>query len=315
MRLRTPVAFLVFNRPDTTERVFETIAAAKPSKLLVVADGPRRDRLDDAENCEATRAIIQRVDWECEVLTNFAQENMGCRQRVSSGLTWVFEQVEQAIILEDDCQPHPDFFRYCDELLDRFQDDERVMAISGDNFQFGHNSTPYSYYFSRYCHVWGWATWRRAWNHYDVRMTQWPELRDTSFLRSFCDSAELENYWRKILDAVHAGEIDTWDYQWAFACWIQSGLTVLPGLNMISNIGFGGSATHTTHQSPFANMAVESIGFPLVHPPYMVPHVAADAYTVETMFMPVAPVEQRGGANMAGLARRIIRKARTFIAR
>src|SRR6185295_3256318 len=130
MSLETPVAFLIFNRPDTTARVFEAIAAARPRTLLVVADGPRADRAAEAEQCRATRAIIDRVDWACEVLVNYADENLGCKRRVSSGLTWVFEQTSRAIILEDDCLPHPTFFRYCEELLDRYEDDERVMSIS-----------------------------------------------------------------------------------------------------------------------------------------------------------------------------------------
>jgi hypothetical protein len=160
--VNTPIAFFIFNRPDTTARVFEAIRQAQPSKLLVVADGPRSTRPGEAEKCAATRAIIDQVDWECEVLTNYSDVNLGCRHRVSSGLDWVFEQVEEAIILEDDCLPHPTFFRFCEELLEWYRHDHRIVAISGDNFQNGHQSGEFSYYFSRYVHIWGWATWRRG---------------------------------------------------------------------------------------------------------------------------------------------------------
>ena len=153
-QLTTPVVFIIFNRPDTTAKVFEAIRQAKPPKLLVIADGARIDKPGEAEKCAAARAIINQVDWQCEVLTNYSNVNLGCRKRVSSGLDWVFEQVEEAIVLEDDCLPHPSFFQYCQELLEKYRDDERIMMISGDNFQFGNETTEYSYYFSRYGHCW-----------------------------------------------------------------------------------------------------------------------------------------------------------------
>ena len=177
-----PVAFLIFNRPELTRKVFASIAQARPSKLLVVADGPREDVSDDEENCSEARATIDRIDWDCEVLTNYSSVNMGCRARISTGLEWVFKNVEEAIILEDDCIPHPTFFRFCKELLARYRDDQRVMMISGNNFQMGRKWTPCSYYFSRFFHCWGWATWRRAWKHYDIDMGLWPALEDGSWL-------------------------------------------------------------------------------------------------------------------------------------
>ena len=175
-QLTTPVAFLIFNRPDTTARVFEAIRQAKPPKLLVVADGPRPDRPDDVEKCKAARAIIDRVDWACEVLTNYSDLNLGCGKRPATGITWVFEQVEEAIIFEDDCLPHPSFFRFCEELLNYYRHDERIMVISGNNFQFGRNRTDDSYYFSRYNHIWGWASWRRAWEYFDYDLKLWPKI-------------------------------------------------------------------------------------------------------------------------------------------
>lgn len=180
--------------------------------------------------------------------------NLGCRERVSSGLDWVFSNVEEAIILEDDCLPDLTFFRFCEELLVKYRFDARVMMISGDNFQFRRKRTPYSYYFSRNAHIWGWASWRRAWNKYDIAMQMWTEIRDGAWLIDLFGNRRLANYWRKIYANVFNGKINTWDYQWVFTCRIQNGLVILPNSNLISNIGFGSAATHTAAQSMYADM-------------------------------------------------------------
>lgn len=282
-QLTTPVAFLIFNRPDTTSRVFEAIRQAKPPKLLVVADGARLDKTGEAEKCAATRAIINQVDWECEVLTNYADVNLGCRKRVSSGLDWIFEQVEEAIILEDDCLPHPTFFRYCQELLDKYRDDERIMMISGDNFQFGSNRTEYSYYFSRYGHCWGWASWRRAWTKYDNSMQLWQELRDNGWLNEILQNDQVVAYWSRIFQGVYDG-FSSWDYIWQYILWINRGLTILPNINLVSNIGFGSGTHTTTDNNKLANMTVEAVKFPLKHPPFVIRNTQADNLTEETIF-------------------------------
>jgi hypothetical protein len=280
-QLTTPVAFLIFNRPDTTARVFEAIRQAKPPKLLVVADGPRPDRPDDVEKCKAARAIIDGVDWDCEVLTNYSDVNLGCKSRVSSGLNWVFEIVEEVIILEDDCLPHSTFFRFCEELLDYYRHDERIMVISGDNFQFGRKCTDYnSYYFSRYPHCWGWATWRRAWKYFNFDMKLWPIIRDGEWLKSISHNSKDRRYWTKIFQSSYDNKVKSWAYCWTFACWIQNGLTILPNVNLVSNIGFGEGATHTSSsKSKVANLPVEEMIFPLKHPPFLLRHVEADDFT------------------------------------
>jgi SAM-dependent methyltransferase len=257
--LTTPVTLIIFNRPETTVKVFEAIRQAKPSKLLVIADGPRNDRPDDIENCQAARAIVEQVDWDCEVLRNYSEVNLGCRKRVVSGLDWVFEQVEEAIILEDDCLPHPTFFRYCQELLEKYRNEPRIMMISGDNFQFGRNQTEYSYYFSRYGHIWGWATWKRSWILHDDSMASWPKLRDTQWLTNILNNEKAVSFWSRNFQGVYDG-FNTWDYPWLFTLWSHHGLTILPNVNLISNIGFGYAGTHTqTSESPLSNMSV----FPL----------------------------------------------------
>ncbi len=278
--LTTPVAFIIFNRPDTTSRVFAEIAKARPTRLLVIGDGPRTDRPGEAERVAATRAVIKQVDWDCEVLTNFSEINLGCKKRVSSGIDWVFEQVEEAIILEDDCLPNTSFFRYCQEMLALYRDEKRIGIISGDNFQFGRRYSEDSYYFSKYVHIWGWATWRDRWaGSYDVAISAWPRVRDEGRLIDLVGSAEEAKYWSKIFERVYRGEIDTWDYQWLFANWLQGRLNILPAVNLISNIGFGSGATHTTGGGELANMAVESISFPLLHPLGFVRNVRADHFS------------------------------------
>lgn len=174
-----PVAFFIFNRPLVTARVFSRIAQMRPSRLMIVADGPRSEV--ESQLCDAARACVADITWDCDVQWNYSNVNLGCRRRMSSGINWVFKQCDQAILLEDDCLPDPTFFQYCREMLARYEDEDRVMTIGGANFQFGVRRTPYSYYFSAVHHIWGWATWRRAWRHYDVEMKQWPNVAQTNF--------------------------------------------------------------------------------------------------------------------------------------
>lgn len=277
------VALFIFNRPESTALVFERIAAARPRRLLVVADGPREDRPGEAARCAAARAVIDRVNWDCDVQTAYAEENLGCRRRIASGLSWVFEQVESAIVLEDDCLPDPTFFPYCDQLLERYRDDERIALIGGINFQRpSRPGTDASYYYSRYAHVWGWASWRRVWKDYDVDMSLWPAVRETDFLLDVVGSRRGADMWRRTFDAVHAGEIDTWDYQLTFSCWIQHRLCIVPRVNLVSNIGFGIDATHTQGDGPLANIPARAMPFPMTHPTCMVRNRTADRYTQAT---------------------------------
>ena len=289
MSLSTPIAFIIFNRPDLTEIVFEAIRQAKPKKLLVVADGPRFPQ--EVEKCEKSRSVIQKIDWECELLTNYSEINLGCKLRVSSGLDWVFSEVEEAIILEDDCVPAPSFFNFCETLLARYRQDERIMMISGDNFQKGHKRTDYSYYFSKYAHIWGWASWQRAWQHYDVEMKTWPEYNKLGMIDSFCENKYEKKYWTDIFNLTFDGSINTWDYQWTYACWSQNGLSILPKANLVSNIGFRSDATHTIFENPWAQLPTNDI-WEIAEPPFIVRHKDADAYTFDYLFGGKAMREQ-----------------------
>jgi hypothetical protein len=202
---------------------------------------------------------------------------------VSSGIDWVFEHVDRAIILEDDCLPDPTFFRFCDELLDRYVDNERIAMISGDNFQFGRPVTDDSYYFSYVTHVWGWATWRRSWRQYDVGMKRWEQVRETDWLEGYLDHAGFARQMRHNFDRVWRGEVDTWDAQWTLACWLNDGLTILPAGNLVRNIGFGSGATHTKAASPLANLPVEPMSFPLKHPAEVRRNKAADDASLDQL--------------------------------
>ncbi|MGB3512759.1 MAG: glycosyltransferase family 2 protein [Microcoleaceae cyanobacterium] len=264
--MQTPVAFLVFNRPEVTEKVFAEIRKAKPSQLLVVADGPRLEKTGEIEKCEAVRSIIEKVDWDCQVYKNYSDVNLGCKLRVSSGLNWVFETVETAIILEDDCLPHPTFFRFCDELLEKYREDKRVMMISGTNTLGEWQSNIQSYHFSYFGMIWGWASWRRAWQYYDVEMKLWAKPEMKTLVKNVLGDEKQYNRVKKVLDGIYDGH-DTWDYQFVFSRLSQSGLAIIPSVNLISNIGFGAEATHTkTPAEGISNLSFQPISFPLKNP-------------------------------------------------
>ncbi len=282
MPCESPVVFLIFRRPDLTAQVFEKIRQAQPKQLLIIADGPR----NDAESllCNQARTITEVIDWDCEVFRNYSDVNLGCRKRVSSGLDWAFEQVEEAIILEDDCLPEPSFFRYCQELLEHYREDERIWCISGDNFQDRQWRGDGSYYFSNYNHCWGWASWRRAWRNYEHDLASWEKFRDGHYLNSILDS-ELEiKYWHDIFEQLYANGIpNTWDYAWTFTCWQNSGLTILPNVNLVSNIGFRRDGTHIMGDSQLANLATQDIT-EIFHPSFLIRDRTADEYTFDYVF-------------------------------
>ncbi|MBD1933099.1 MULTISPECIES: glycosyltransferase family 2 protein [Cyanophyceae] len=283
--MKTPVALLIFKRPETTEKVFEAIRQAKPPKLLVVADGPRADKPGEAEQCAAARAIIDRVDWDCEVLKNYSDVNLGCGLRPATGITWVFEQVEEAIIFEDDCLPHPTFFQFCEELLSKYRDDERVMAIAGTSLVGEWRSPLQSYYFSQFGGNWGWASWRRAWKFFDYNIKLFPQLLEAQFLENYLREPKYYLYWKKLFQEIYESpDRSCWDYQWLLACWMQNGLRICPEVNLITNIGFGANATHTFSDNPLANVETQEINLPLKHPQFMIQNFQADHLIQEKFF-------------------------------
>ncbi|WP_417684502.1 glycosyltransferase family 2 protein [Roseibium sp.] len=259
------VLLIVFNRPDTTVRVFEAIRQAKPPRLYIAADGPRLDRPGEAELCSQSRAIAEKVDWPCEVKTLFRDQNLGCRLGVSGAISWFFETEESGIILEDDCLPHLDFFRYCSELLDHYVDDDRVMVVSGDNSLPGAFPSDKSFDFATHPFIWGWGTWKRAWQNFDFDVF----LSDDHSLHinGISQKSYVRNYYLEIFEQIRQGHLDSWAYVWLYFVTKCGGLCSIPSKNLISNIGFGEAATHTFNPDDTrANQPFKALEWPLVYP-------------------------------------------------
>ncbi|MES2568234.1 MAG: glycosyltransferase family 9 protein [Bacteroidota bacterium] len=263
----TPILFIVFNRPDVTLTVFNEIRKAKPRQLFIAADGPRANRSSDFELCRETREIFNQIDWPCSVKTLFRTENLGCGKSVSSAINWFFEHVEQGIILEDDCLPHPSFFMYCQDLLEYHKDNDKVMHIGGVNFQNGIERGDASYYFSGITHVWGWASWRRAWKNYNFDTTDFYTFVRENKIYNYFENETLALYWLDHFKNMYYHKIDTWDHQWTYAILNHGGLSIIPNTNLISNIGFRDDATHTSTFNPvYAYARTSEIERPLKHP-------------------------------------------------
>lgn len=275
----TAVLFLIFNRPDTTAVVFEAIRKAQPTRLYVSADGPRSEA--EHANCEQARSVIAKVDWECEVFTNFSTHNKGCKVAISDGITWFFQQEEEGIVLEDDCLPSVSFFSFCSSMLAHYRHDQRITHIAGCNLQLGEKRGDASYFFSNLTHVWGWAGWRRVWAQYDVNMSSFPAFKSQEQLNNCLSHLPFKENWLNALEKTYNGEINTWDYQYAYLNMCASGMSVIPNVNLISNIGFGAQATHTMDQSHnFAALPNEELTT-LTHPEFMIASVEADLYAQE----------------------------------
>lgn len=278
---RNPIAYIVFNRPKHTEKTFAIIREQRPSTLFIIADGPRVGHATDPERCAAVRRIVDQVDWTCDVHRNMSEINLGCKERVSSGLNWVFDQVDSAIILEDDCLAHQDFFSYCDALLEYYHDDDRVAVVTGNNFQNGRKRGDASYYFSKYNHCWGWATWRRAWKRYDGDLSFWPAWKRSADWHNKLPDRDEQRYWEKIFDKMYEKKIDTWDFPWTASVLYHGGLTATPNVNLVSNIGFGPDSTHTWFtKSPFSNIQTSSLST-ITHPCNVTVDQGADRYVFE----------------------------------
>ena len=258
----TPILFLIFNRPEPTAGVFEKIRQQKPSKLYIAADGPRKNKDGENEQCDLTkRIVIENIDWDCQVKTLFREENSGCGKAVSEAISWFFNHEDEGIILEDDCMPNESFFFFCASLLEHYRNNLKIMHISGSNLNDNIKPDNTTYHFSRYPITWGWATWKRAWANYDR------ELEDSKFYyklieKRFNDPFE-RRFWKTVLRTLP--KLDTWDYQWMFAILKANGLCVNTNYNFVLNIGFDESATHTTYENPYANLKTEAITS-IIHP-------------------------------------------------
>ncbi len=260
----TPILLLVFNRLDTTRRVFEVIRKVKPTRLFVSGDGPRHGNLLDPEKVNAVREFIaDSIDWPCTVSTLYRLENLGCKEAVSSGIDWFFSEVDNGIILEDDCLPHEDFFEYCEIMLQRFKSDYRIWHIGGvcclgkDDFL-----EESSYYYSNYMHIWGWATWSDRWKYYTKEIPYLDDFKNLKLIEGLSSSCLVRQQWLHSFNSVELNKVNTWDFQWYYCVWSNGGLAVLPKVNLVSNIGFGQDSTHTSESNHLlSNMRVVSMDF------------------------------------------------------
>lgn len=282
--LITPVLFVIFNRPDNTQKVFNAIKQVKPRQLFVAADGPRENKEGEKEKCEQARKIIEQVDWDCKVYKNYSDVNLGCKVRPSSGIDWFFENVEEGIILEDDCLPSQSFFWFCQELLDYYRNDTKIMNISGKNFQFGRKRGGGTYYFSKYFDCWGWATWRRAWKYFDVNMTNFEKFKTENQIKNMFQIKQQQKYWMNIFQITCDGKIDAWDYQWLYTCLINHGLCIMPNVNLVSNIGFGPDSTHTKNKNSIRSEVEAKEITDIIHPNFILADQEADLLTSKICF-------------------------------
>ena len=275
--METPILFIIFKRKREALLTLEAIRNTKPKKLYVAADGARLTKEGEEVAVAQTReAVLEAIDWDCEVITLFHDQNLGCGPGVYAAINWFFEHEEAGIILEDDCVALPGFFSFCSELLERYKEDSRVGLISGFN-NVKTDFDTYSYCFSKYTVCWGWATWRRAWQQMDYQM----EWRTTDLAESVLKNTGYLGkdvpYWKRRLTALDEATVSAWDYQWCFTIAKENQLGIFPSKNLISNIGIGEGATHTT-KSPFVSYSANmDIQFPLQHPPFVVPDMAFDA--------------------------------------
>lgn len=296
--LNTPILLIIFNRPEMTLKTLSAISKVRPKVLLLAADGPRNE--EEKSLCDATKALVlDNIHWPCEVISNFSDKNLGCGLRVHTAIDWAFSLYEQLIIMEDDCIAHPSFFNYCEVLLDYYRDNDKVMHIGGNNFQDKSmlDGIDDSYYFSKYPHVWGWATWRRAWANFDFETQQWSSFQSRGGLDEWCADRFEYKYWYELFNDVNGGKIDTWDYQWVLACWANDGLCIVPRVNLVSNIGFGEDATHTKERNVFLERDTKVMK-EINHPNALVSHKAADRITFDQNF---------GGAQMRHDAKLLVR--------
>ncbi|WP_322998799.1 hypothetical protein [Castellaniella sp.] len=264
-----PVLLLLFNRVDCAERLLSLLKSVGPRKIYVSCDGPRLGNHNDVFAVNAIKEKVLTSNWKGGIEVLFREDNLGCRKAVSGAIDWFFENEESGIILEDDCVPDLTFFSFCKEMLEKYRHDERVMGIGGQNY-FSNKDFQYSYIFTKYNQTSGWATWKRAWKHYDRDMANWPSLRNSDWLLSIGSGGKVfASYWKSIFDKAYEDkDFSSWAYRWTFSCWAQRGLSILPTKNLVINVGIGDNATHTKNDDhPIFRLSLEEMSFPLSHPP------------------------------------------------
>ncbi|GAB3279243.1 hemolytic protein HlpA [Larkinella harenae] len=286
--LNTPILFIIFNRVDLAKTVFDKIRAQRPVKLFIAADGPRPGIEMDRINCEVVRKyVLDSIDWECQVYKLFRETNLGCGRSVSSAISWFFDEVEEGIILEDDCVPNEHFFKFCETLLQRYRSNHSISAISGNNFQpLQPMLIEPDYYFSVFPSSWGWATWRRAWTGFDLHISDWPTARQKELESFLFQEKKYSHWWKRQFDHYSHDKVEhTWDFQFHYLSMSRNQLAVLPKVNLVSNIGTGDDATHfKSAESELVNMPTFKLSFPLKHPKSISRNYEADLYHQKLLF-------------------------------
>lgn len=281
----TPILFIIFNRPAQTKRVFESIKKAKPKEFYIAADGPRINNKNDTINCKLSREVVKNIDWDCNVHYLFRDKNLGCKLAVTSAINWFFKNIEEGIILEDDCLPNESFFNFSSLLLEKYRNDNEIMHIGGANFQSKKLDCNESYYFSRITHIWGWATWRRAWEKYDILMNDFTSKKLKNIFIDYKFNLSSFSYFFNAFSKVKKNKIDTWDYQWTYTVWKENGLAIIPVENLVSNIGFDSNSTHTVEGGGiYGNLKTKKIEN-IIHPLTKIINLSADAYTFNKWYI------------------------------
>lgn len=269
----TPILFIIFNRPNTTVRVFEQIRKQQPRRLYLAADGARNDI--EWLQCNAVRDIVLQVDWECDVKSVFQDDNLGCRKHCIQAIRWFFENETEGIVLEDDCLPSDSFFGFCSTLLEKYRDDQRIAHISGGNYQNNEKRGDGSYYFSSLTHVWGWASWKRVWCEYDINMTSFSKFRKTNYLSNMPSHGPYDYYWQHYFAISSNPHTNGWDFQYAYLNLINNRLSIIPNVNLVSNIGCADNATHLLEDHPFSAIPLYEVET-MEHPSFVIPDIEAD---------------------------------------
>lgn len=285
--MKIPVVVIIFNRPDKTKILYESLKKYKPSKLLIISDGPRSNFANEKGKVVQSRKIFEKIEWECEILFNNSETNLGCRERIISGLNWVFSKVEKAIILEDDCIPTTEFFTYMEILLDRYQDRKKISSICGTNFLSDSYEVKDSYLYSKYCNVWGWGTWKDRWFKIDSQLKGLGKIKKKKFLIKYLGSFRAYLYWHWLLDRVDRKKIDSWAYIWNFTNFIEEKISIIPSTNLLTNIGIGKDSNHT-QSLPYkyisSQESTKKLTFPLKYPSNFLLDSEHDLKVEDTIF-------------------------------
>lgn len=281
--MKQAVLFIIFNRLDTAQQVLASIRNYKPDRLYISADGSRTTVAGEHEKVELVRNwVISQIDWDCELKTLFQDKNLGCGLAPQTAISWFFEHEEEGIILEDDCVPNNDFFSFCENMLDYYRNDSRISIISGCNFDLDNKyKTSDSYFFSRFPYTWGWATWKRNWIDYDYHLTEWKSISKDLFLKTnIFKEKKYYQVWKNKFDDLSVCQTkDIWDYQFFYQCFKKKQLSVVPNVNLVSNIGGGAGATHTIKENdPMLFRPPKGLSFPLEHPKEILRNFSYDEY-------------------------------------